>query len=610
MVLQTSGQISLNDIHVELGSTSGSQVSINDTDVRALISSTAGTQVGFADFYGASNVTPIRNYVLTYFPSNYTNNPTHLGWATILSNSDGTELIFPTVHTQYNYRNYVMFGKLNVDTHITTTTATTNYGNQSTLYGYSHYNNFGYRYSSGGGSQFLVDHFHDESDSDYNFECVEFLNSGYDYCFYVARYLKSNGNLDWSRDWMGGIYGSHLANMTTLGAISSDNGAPIVLAQFTESSHPYYNNFLLFKFDPANSSTPLVWSANPQNVGVRVAGKPCRSPNNRISWGSRIADNSTYHDNIHVCQFQGLDWSSTYNNMTASWGRIIGTGNTLPTLERQGPAVCSDANNNIWVLFFDNVTFSGHSTARYRLNLVKFNSSGVPQEYYAMNTNSYYFTSASTYVDGFYHHPAIKGDYLWVNLTTEGINNISGAGNGYTETGSLLLKIKINNPSTSTDSNGTYITPDYQTIVGSDVSIRPYSAKIQGRINFAPFNVDDGTNGKVLFGMSMSDYTQVYYNSSKMFAIDFDINTNSTNVRNSRDLGFNSTGCQLKLYDLGVSALNTNVSNGVNNGDITSSLSNVYTYTAGAGRSSSGTNVFRGASSSLNPGMSYYWENT
>lgn len=55
MALQTSGQISLNDIHVEVGGTSGSQVGINDADVRNLIGSTLGSQVDFADFYGASN---------------------------------------------------------------------------------------------------------------------------------------------------------------------------------------------------------------------------------------------------------------------------------------------------------------------------------------------------------------------------------------------------------------------------------------------------------------------------------------------------------------------------------------------------------------------------
>lgn len=54
MALQTSGQISLNDIHLEAGGTSGTQCTINDTDIRGLISSSQGSQVGFANYYGAS----------------------------------------------------------------------------------------------------------------------------------------------------------------------------------------------------------------------------------------------------------------------------------------------------------------------------------------------------------------------------------------------------------------------------------------------------------------------------------------------------------------------------------------------------------------------------
>lgn len=62
MALQTSGAISLNQIHVEAGGTSGTQASLNDSDIRNLgaasgrvINSTLGTEVDFADFYGASN---------------------------------------------------------------------------------------------------------------------------------------------------------------------------------------------------------------------------------------------------------------------------------------------------------------------------------------------------------------------------------------------------------------------------------------------------------------------------------------------------------------------------------------------------------------------------
>ena len=53
MALQTSGAISLNDIHIELGATSGTTVSLNDTDVRGLVSISSGA-IDLADFYGAS----------------------------------------------------------------------------------------------------------------------------------------------------------------------------------------------------------------------------------------------------------------------------------------------------------------------------------------------------------------------------------------------------------------------------------------------------------------------------------------------------------------------------------------------------------------------------
>ena len=53
MPLQTSGAISLNQIHVEAGGTSGTTVSLNDSDVRSLVGISSGA-IDFADFYGAS----------------------------------------------------------------------------------------------------------------------------------------------------------------------------------------------------------------------------------------------------------------------------------------------------------------------------------------------------------------------------------------------------------------------------------------------------------------------------------------------------------------------------------------------------------------------------
>ena len=54
MALQTSGPISLNDIHIEAGGTTGTNCSINDADIRALISKAASTTMGFDEWYGAS----------------------------------------------------------------------------------------------------------------------------------------------------------------------------------------------------------------------------------------------------------------------------------------------------------------------------------------------------------------------------------------------------------------------------------------------------------------------------------------------------------------------------------------------------------------------------
>mgnify|MGYP003140028085 CR=1 FL=1 len=56
MPLQSSGQISLNQIHVEAGGTSQTEAAINDADIRGLIgASSEASNLGFNDFYGASS---------------------------------------------------------------------------------------------------------------------------------------------------------------------------------------------------------------------------------------------------------------------------------------------------------------------------------------------------------------------------------------------------------------------------------------------------------------------------------------------------------------------------------------------------------------------------
>lgn len=55
MPLQNSGQISLNDLHVEAGGTSGTEASMNDSDIRGLLNASANSQMTFSGFYGASS---------------------------------------------------------------------------------------------------------------------------------------------------------------------------------------------------------------------------------------------------------------------------------------------------------------------------------------------------------------------------------------------------------------------------------------------------------------------------------------------------------------------------------------------------------------------------
>ena len=84
MALPTSGALTLDQIHVEAGGTTGTTCSLNDSDIRGLnaasgrtINSTLGTDIDFADFYGASSVpasfgkTGVTPGVLTIITSNY-----------------------------------------------------------------------------------------------------------------------------------------------------------------------------------------------------------------------------------------------------------------------------------------------------------------------------------------------------------------------------------------------------------------------------------------------------------------------------------------------------------------------------------------------------------
>ena len=105
MALPSSGQITLDQMHVEVGGTSGTQASINDSDIRSMIGASSGqANLSFSDFYGASSSVTINitissntnNYNLwnskggTYSAGNTTINVTINSGVTIGSTSSGT----------------------------------------------------------------------------------------------------------------------------------------------------------------------------------------------------------------------------------------------------------------------------------------------------------------------------------------------------------------------------------------------------------------------------------------------------------------------------------------------------------------------------------------
>lgn len=54
MALPASGELTLEDFNVELSKTAGSQIALNDQEVRDMIGKASGDEASFSDYYGAS----------------------------------------------------------------------------------------------------------------------------------------------------------------------------------------------------------------------------------------------------------------------------------------------------------------------------------------------------------------------------------------------------------------------------------------------------------------------------------------------------------------------------------------------------------------------------
>lgn len=72
MALQTSGMISLGQIHAEAGGSATGACTINDSDIRGLIGKSSGAAMNFAEWYGASALLDTQTVTVGYIaPSLY-----------------------------------------------------------------------------------------------------------------------------------------------------------------------------------------------------------------------------------------------------------------------------------------------------------------------------------------------------------------------------------------------------------------------------------------------------------------------------------------------------------------------------------------------------------
>ncbi|WP_370060194.1 hypothetical protein [Neptunomonas phycophila] len=78
MALPTSGMISLNDIHVEAGGSSGTACTINDSDIRGLINKSSGAAMDFADWYGASAALDTQTVTVGYYTVTFYGSTTYM----------------------------------------------------------------------------------------------------------------------------------------------------------------------------------------------------------------------------------------------------------------------------------------------------------------------------------------------------------------------------------------------------------------------------------------------------------------------------------------------------------------------------------------------------
>ena len=639
MPLPSSGAISLNEMHVEVGGSSGTQASINDADIRGLISKSSGSQMAFNEWYGASS--QVLNFQFAYYDGQSNQNNHYMQQPKTFPSQNGDKAAEAHIPTISGARGQINGATWDIDAHMALTpTASNLYGFNSTAYGYRLTPTFSGRYTSSGGITYLTDFIPNRNYTSYGGKGIAFyrwLGNYYDWHSGVCQYEVNTegtsttiGTVDWNYTLKLGSGSPYMYSQYSSGGVCSDNGTPINVALVAESNHPNFGNTMCTKFDPSGSSSPYVHAFSPQNITYYVSKKPVLNGNNEIVMGGVVYNDTTYNGGFWVGVASGTNWNSSSNGMTFQGGRIINTGQPIystgtsnnGSLDSAGPNFACDSSNNIYAVFlehnangYSNTTNSGVTFNSGVLCIIKMDSNCVPQKFY----RSLLFPLENWVGSGAQgklslgSQPVFDGTDLWIQMNYTygyGWPNIGSIYDSYKNQGLIMVKINMNNPTTYTDSNGTYILPAIQAAHQSSQGMVNYdfNNQVAGRLCISNYNNDGSTNKKIQYVVNrFRDYGAVYYNTNKLFVIDTEIDSNVAYLLQNRDPSWIDTDINIKLYDTALNTMTTNMSNGLNNSQYTGMT------TASGGMSSStstGLYVFRKTNGNVNPSQTFVWGST
>ena len=221
MPLPASGNsLSLNQMHIEAGGSSGTTCSLNDADIRGLISKSSGVAMAFNEWFGAS--ASVADYSTT-LTAGHTSVTTTIGYSSSTSAARG----FLTTSASLP-----MFGTTTNNIGSLSSTSNTNYFGGNTLHGISLLGTVGYTT----GTIYLHVATSGQSNSDTSFK--EIVINGTTYTRSSATYssttYSSGGNtFDYSGWSWSGVQANLNNSSTTFGNFGSSSYGPFPISGST-----------------------------------------------------------------------------------------------------------------------------------------------------------------------------------------------------------------------------------------------------------------------------------------------------------------------------------------------------------------------------------------